>query len=432
MSPWTLRTSDYSCPRCVLGSHATINRTLRHQAFYLAYYAAGAFILPYYNLFFKHLGISGANIGLIAALRPWLSAPATSLWGWLADRYAIHRPMLLLTLAASTITRCCMALPLFNAQFATLLAVVLLTEAIQGPPTMLVRRLITLLCFVCIHAHGMCCTPPHHRIRKHTHTHKETTDKKQVDTATMATVRNDHEYGKQRLWGTLGWGLLSPLAGWAVGRFGVGCGGFTGYAIGSVVCFATCLAIDFAPLYGATKQGTSHGASDAAAPLLDDSNTARHGGHADDAIVVVEDAIPTYSLTQVLCRPATIAWLLLSVTMGYGIGAIEGFFFLYLDDLGAHPLLMGVDLAVTCAAEAPVFFLSSYLYRHVSVATALQIVLLAYIVRMGAYVALPLLPSPWCILPVDLLHGVTFGVGWSAGTIQVMMAWWIVHVMLCD
>lgn len=133
------RTSDCSCPRCVLGCHHDTTPRPRCQAFYFSYYAAGVFLLPYYNLYFKHLGISGARIGLIAALRPWLSAPATSLWGWLADRYAIHRPLLLVTFVASTITRCCMALPLFNTQFATLLAVVLVTEAVQGPPNMLVR-----------------------------------------------------------------------------------------------------------------------------------------------------------------------------------------------------------------------------------------------------------------------------------------------------
>ena len=230
----------------------------------------------------------------------------------------------------------------------------------------------------------------------------------------MATVRNDHEYGKQRLWGTLGWGLLSPLAGWAVGRFGVGQGGFLGYAAGSVACFVVCLAVDFSPLY--TTHSVLQGGSDdqeanVSAPLL--------GGHHDaTSDPGVFQHCETPSLLHVLSKPASIAWLLLSATMGYGIGAIENFFFLSLEDLGAHPLLMGFDLAVTCAAEAPVFFLSSHLYRHVSVETALQIVLLAYVIRMGAYVALPLLPSFWCILPVDLLHGVTFGIGWSAGTIE--------------
>ena len=95
-------------------------------------------MIPYYNIFFKSLGISGTRIGIIAALRPWLSAPATAFWGWIADHYAIHRILLLSTFVVSTATRCCMALPVFNTHFATLLSVVLLTEALQGPPNMLV------------------------------------------------------------------------------------------------------------------------------------------------------------------------------------------------------------------------------------------------------------------------------------------------------
>lgn len=37
---------------------------------------------------------------------------------------------------------------------------------------------------------------------------------------------------------------------------------------------------------------------------------------------------------------------------------------------------------------------------------------------MLAYSMLPFLRSPWAVLPVELLHGVTFGLGWGVGTTQ--------------
>lgn len=237
----------------------------------------------------------------------------------------------------------------------------------------------------------------------------------------MATMVDKHAYGTLRMWGAIGWGVFSPVAGWAVGQFGVERASFVCFAVGSVVCLATCWFIDFAPLYTSNTEEAvvDEDSNSASQPLL-------RGEPPDNTQVVLveEDDVSgapdtnRTSLVSVLLAPATIGWLLLSATMGYGIGAIEGFFFLYLEDLGAHPLLMGIDLFVTCIAEAPFFYLTTFLFQRVSVDICLQIVLLAYIVRMGAYVLLPNLPSPWYILPVDLLHGVTFGVGWSAGAVQ--------------
>ena len=37
-------------------------------------YAAAAFLVPFLNLYFQRLGFSKEQIGLLTALRPWLSA----------------------------------------------------------------------------------------------------------------------------------------------------------------------------------------------------------------------------------------------------------------------------------------------------------------------------------------------------------------------
>ena len=37
-------------------------------------YAAAAFLIPFLNLYFQRLGFSKEQIGLLTALRPWLSA----------------------------------------------------------------------------------------------------------------------------------------------------------------------------------------------------------------------------------------------------------------------------------------------------------------------------------------------------------------------
>lgn len=51
----------------------------------------------------------------------------------------------------------------------------------------------------------------------------------------------------------------------------------------------------------------------------------------------------------------------------------------------------------------------------ISEATMLHVVLWTYMLRMGLYALLPYAGSPWAVLPVELLHGITFACGWGAG-----------------
>lgn len=39
----------------------------------------------------------------------------------------------------------------------------------------------------------------------------------------------------------------------------------------------------------------------------------------------------------------------------------------------------------------------------------------AFIIRLTCYSLLQSWASPWLVLPIELLHGVTFGLAWSAG-----------------
>ncbi|KAL4546173.1 hypothetical protein Ndes2526B_g05266 [Nannochloris sp. 'desiccata'] len=44
--------------------------------------------------------------------------------------------------------------------------------------------------------------------------------------------------------------------------------------------------------------------------------------------------------------------------------------------------------------------------------------MVAYIIRLGAYALLPLYPTLWIALPIELLQGLTFGLAYSAGTVH--------------
>lgn len=96
-------------------------------------------------------------------------------------------------------------------------------------------------------------------------------------------------------------------------------------------------------------------------------------------------------------------------------GIVDGYLFVYLDELGAPPLLLGACLVAVCSVEIPVFAFSGQILRALGYRGALRAGLAAYCLRLFAYSCLPQLPSLWFVPLVEVLHGVTFGVAWCGG-----------------
>jgi PPP family 3-phenylpropionic acid transporter len=70
-------------------------RPLRLAAvYYFFYFGAAGIYLPFINLYFDKVGLSGSAIGALAALPPILGFGAGPLWGALGDRFHIHRRLL--------------------------------------------------------------------------------------------------------------------------------------------------------------------------------------------------------------------------------------------------------------------------------------------------------------------------------------------------
>jgi hypothetical protein len=72
---------------------------------------------------------------------------------------------------------------------------------------------------------------------------------------------------------------------------------------------------------------------------------------------------------------------------------------------------------MSICTEVPAFTLQASILQRLSAPTALNIVLAATALRLACYAALPLAGNVWLVLPVELLHGITFGVGWGTATV---------------
>lgn len=61
------------------------------------------------------------------------------------------------------------------------------------------------------------------------------------------------------------------------------------------------------------------------------------------------------------------------------------------------------------------FYFTGSIIRALGLDGCFHLCFAAFLLRLGCYATLSLWGSPWLVLPVELLHGLTFGLTWSAG-----------------
>jgi PPP family 3-phenylpropionic acid transporter len=94
-----------------------------------------------------------------------------------------------------------------------------------------------------------------------------------------------------------------------------------------------------------------------------------------------------------------------------GLATVHNFLFLYLSDLGAGPMLMGLSLSVATLSELAVFVLGERLLGRLGPRGLLLLGTAATLLRLAAYSAIR---APGLVLLVQLLHGLSFSATWVA------------------
>ena len=153
--------------------------------FYLLYYAAIASLGPFVVLFYRQLGFTGAQIGLLAGISPLIMLVGAPFWTGIADATRRHRLTLSLTIAVVVVL--VPIFPNFKA-FGAIIMLLALFSFFAAPITSF------------------------------------------ADSATMFMLAGEKEmYGRVRLGGTIGWGLTAPVAGVLIQTYGLRLA-FWGYA----------------------------------------------------------------------------------------------------------------------------------------------------------------------------------------------------------
>ncbi|XP_032241177.1 major facilitator superfamily domain-containing protein 6 [Nematostella vectensis] len=213
-----------------------------------------------------------------------------------------------------------------------------------------------------------------------------------ADSATLGVLGENKElYGRQRLWGSLGWGTAMFLLGFVIDRLqGVEmCGEIISqnYTVGFYffVVFMSCA------LLVATRfsfKGSS-----------DSSSSERQGRGFD--------------LFKILFSIRYSGFLIVVFFMGFGIGLIFTFLFWHLEDLGGPPTLFGIASLIDHLSEIICYFHVGRLINSIGHIPVLYIGLAGNFVR---FLYISWIQNPWLVLPLEVLQGLTHAAVWASCT----------------
>lgn len=310
--------------------NVSTNRVMLYpKAFYFFVFAALASLAPFLSLYYKDIGLSGRQIGILAGMGPLVMLFSAPLFGAVAD--ATRRHSLLVKLA---------------------LVVTLVAVFWQS----VVTSFVGLFIIVTIYALFFSPVIP------------------LIDNSVLELLgEHKDQYGQQRLWGTIGWGVAAPLAGLLTERLGLQAA-FYIFLIMMTLTLLTTLRL----------------------PISQSSIGEQFWR----------------GLRLLVNDGRWFSFLIIAFTGGIGLSITHNYLFLHMDYLGASNSLMGLALAVGTLSELVVMLFSERILRYWRINSLLIFSIVALILRMFAYAYINL---SWLVLIIQLFHGLTFGLLWLAG-----------------
>eukprot|EP01062_Namystynia_karyoxenos_P044114 TRINITY_DN32370_c0_g1_i1.p1 TRINITY_DN32370_c0_g1~~TRINITY_DN32370_c0_g1_i1.p1 ORF type:complete len:468 (+),score=99.95 TRINITY_DN32370_c0_g1_i1:88-1404(+) len=303
---------------------------------YALLFGGWSLFTPYMSVILRDKGMSPGEIGTATSARPLGVLVAAPLWTCLMDARGWLRPLMVAACSSAGAA----------------------TVALYGAPAGgLTATAVAMLCF---------CNAPVGPV---------------IDRCTLRLCSaTGTDWGKQRLWGAVTWGLLCPVAGLA-------------YDAGGLAAWIMPLAQAVALLGVAAV--VCRGLPDTTAPAR---------------------LSAMRRLAATACRPR-FAWFLFAVaSCATGLQLVSVFVFLRLKELGATRLLMGLSVSVSVSIEIPIFRVTGRALRTLGARGLLCVALLCQSTRFVGY---SLLSNPWWVLTLEPLHGITFACFWSAAVNEV-------------
>ncbi|KAJ8298332.1 hypothetical protein KUTeg_024863 [Tegillarca granosa] len=119
------------------------------------------------------------------------------------------------------------------------------------------------------------------------------------------------------------------------------------------------------------------------------------------------------NLSRLFRDAEIVSFLVVILIFGIFTGAIETFLFWYMKNLGNWSrIIAGLSLLTSCSIEVPILFMSGRIIKRFGQISCFYLAFAAYGVRFIAY---SFLTNPWYVLPIKLLHGLTYAATSSFG-----------------
>jgi len=298
-------------------------------SFYFLYFAAFASLLPFFVLFYQGLGFNGTQIGLLTGVPPLITLVGAPFLAGVADSTRRHR--LIMGLGILIAIGVMLIMPSIKV-FAIVFILIIIFNIFMSPVSPL------------------------------------------ADSATLSMLGEDRAmYGRVRMGGTIGWGLMAPIAGTVVENYGLR------------LAFQIFCAIMLVNLF--VSQKFSFGKAE------------EHQGS-------------NSGIRSLLANRQWVFFLFVSFLGGVGIFSVAAYLFPYMAELGANESQMGIALTISTLTELPVFFFGHRLVRQFGSSRLFIIAMVLIGIRSLLYGAIG---SPVQIYIVQAFSGMIFPVMWLAG-----------------
>jgi PPP family 3-phenylpropionic acid transporter len=302
-------------------------------SFYLLFFGAGSCVFPYFVLYYQSLGFTGAQIGLLSAISPLISLAGAPFWTGIADTTNRHRLVMSLTILACAGL---IALYPFAGTFAAVFVLGSLFSFMIAPVNSL------------------------------------------ADTATMTMLGDQQNmYGRVRVGGAIGWGVVAPFAGIVIQQYGLNW------------AFWSYTALMFVGFLVSQRFVFSH---------VMHRVSLRHG------------------LLELFSNRRLVLFLATTFVCGMALMSINVYLAAYMAELGIRRSAIGLALGLATISEFPMLFFADRLIVRLKPHGLLIFSMIATLVRLFLYATVV---SEFGILAFQLINGFTFAALWVAGVSYV-------------
>ncbi|OWZ17285.1 Major Facilitator Superfamily (MFS) transporter [Phytophthora megakarya] len=321
--------------------------------------AGGSAMFNFLTVYYQHTaGFSKVQIGVLQTLPSLASMVAPPFWGAVADRIRNQRLVHIFCIVSGSVLW--FSLQFFAWSFEWTIVMVMLAQFQRSPGASL------------------------------------------LDHAVLNMLgKVGGEYGKQRLFGAVGFGIGAYVTGLIVAVGGI----YWSFTMSFMLCMSSLLVLRLIPpvRYG------------------DDGYTALETGESKENPPEPEAPASFMQNIRLVVKEFDVLVLLGVVfLMGLMYGVLSSFLTLNLYNLsGGDAKIVGAAIMCETASELPAFFFSHQIINKIGTVNVLLVSIAGYALRISYYAVMT---DPWSAIPFEFLHGITFGLAWAAVTQYIYAA----------